>query len=294
MGISHPSMSVGYSAFRAAGALLCSFTLLAGTIQGQGPGAPKSDYSAESVVIEQFSQEFAFQADGTWTGETALSVRLQSEAALRAFGILPVPYRPDTQQLEIVYVRVKKRDGSLIETPAADAQDVSPEITRSAPTYSDVREKQIPVKGLSVGDLFEYKFRLTQFKPEIPNQFWYASYFFKGQVVLSETLKISVPSAKYVKVESPLYKPEVSEGENRKVYLWKTHQPEPTSPPLASGLPRTALAKATTSLPAVQLTTFRNWDEVGRWYAGLKRTQVTVTPALQAKADELTQGLTTK
>jgi uncharacterized protein DUF3857 len=33
------------------------------------------------------------------------------------------------------------------------------EITRQAPFYSDLREKHIPVKGLSSGDILEYQFR---------------------------------------------------------------------------------------------------------------------------------------
>ena len=42
----------------------------------------------------------------------------------------------------------------------------------------------------------------------------------------------------------------------------------------------------------MQITTFRNWEEVGRWYGELARSQLVVTPQIQAKAAELTKGLT--
>ena len=39
------------------------------------------------------------------------------------------------------------------------------------------------------------------------------------------------------------------------------------------------------------MTTFASWEQVGEWYKSLARDPVTVTPAIQAKADALTKGL---
>ena len=46
--------------------------------------------------------------------------------------------------------------------------------------------------------------------------------------------------------------------------------------------------------PSVQVTTFTEWSAVGGWYGGLQKDELTVTPAIQAKADALTKGLTTE
>ena len=43
----------------------------------------------------------------------------------------------------------------------------------------------------------------------------------------------------------------------------------------------------------MQLTTFANWADVGAWYGGLQKDSLQVTPAIQAKAAELTKGLKT-
>ena len=45
--------------------------------------------------------------------------------------------------------------------------------------------------------------------------------------------------------------------------------------------------------PDVQLTTFANWEEVGRWYGGLQKEPLQATQAIQSKAAELTKGLKT-
>ena len=41
------------------------------------------------------------------------------------------------------------------------------------------------------------------------------------------------------------------------------------------------------------MTTFASWEDIGRWYGGLQKNSLDVTPSIQAKADELTQGLKT-
>jgi transglutaminase-like putative cysteine protease len=42
----------------------------------------------------------------------------------------------------------------------------------------------------------------------------------------------------------------------------------------------------------VQVTTFASWDQVGAWYQSLQQDSLAITPAIQAKADALTKGLT--
>lgn len=190
---------------------------------------PKPDYSKEGFVIERFSKVINFATDGTWEAEQTAAIRIQSDAGVQQFGVLSFGYSRDNQKVEVAYVRVRKPDVSTVITPDENIQDVSSEITRMAPTYSDLREKQIPVKALGVGDVLEYKVRFIQAKPDIPGQFWDAESFITDAVVLDERLEISVPAEKYVKVASPNVKPEVRETAGRKIYLWKTAQLEPTS-----------------------------------------------------------------
>ena len=250
--------------------------------------ASAPDYSKESYVIEHFGKDLTFASDGTWTGEQSAAVRVQSDAGVREFGVLSFSYNNATQDLKIDYVRVKKADGSVVITPESNAHDISAEISRAAPMYSDLREKQLPIKSLSAGDVLEYRVKLIQKTPEIAGQFWYSQSFLAGAVVLDETLRVSVPAGKYVKVVSPNAAPEVQEEQGRKVYLWKSAQLEPTKQDSDKKKSHSSAPPA----PAVQLTTFKNWDEVGQWYAGLQNGRVSVTPPIQAKADELTRGLT--
>jgi len=89
---------------------------------------------------------------------------------------------------------VHKADGSTVLTPADNVQDLDAEITRSAPFYSDQREKHVAVKGLSKGDVLEYQARWRTTKPLIPGQFWFQYNFLHDGIVLAERLEIKVPS----------------------------------------------------------------------------------------------------
>ncbi len=42
----------------------------------------------------------------------------------------------------------------------------------------------------------------------------------------------------------------------------------------------------------MQISSFQNWEQVGRWYWDLQKDRIEPTPAIRAKASELTKGLT--
>ncbi len=263
--------------------LLCALCLALSNLPAAQP-----DYSKEPYVVEKLATDVAFSADGTDQREQVTSVRVQSEAAVRELGVLTFPYSGDSQRIEVVYVRVRKPDGTLVETPEANVQDVSSEVARQAPTYSDLREMQIPVRSLGVGDVLEFHVRSIRTEPEVPGQFWHEYKFIKKGVVLEETLRVVVPADKYVQVKSPSLKPEVRTEGGRKIYFWKTSRLEPSKPEDPK-----KKASQTPEPADVRLTTFKSWDDLGRWYGSLARPRAAVTPSIQARAAELTKGLAT-
>jgi hypothetical protein len=130
--------------------------LLALTIQPATLGAQKApkpdvkpDFANEAFVIEQNSVSLTFENDGTGTRESSARIRIQSDAGVQHYSLLLFSYQNSTESIDIDHVRVHKPDGSVIDTPAENSQDMAAEITRTAPFYSDLREKHITVKGLS-------------------------------------------------------------------------------------------------------------------------------------------------
>jgi Domain of Unknown Function with PDB structure (DUF3857) len=252
-------------------------------------GASKADYSQEGFVIEQFSRKERFENDGTSSVEDMARVRIQSEAGAQRYGLLTFSYPSATGDFEVEYVRVRKPDGSVVETPAESMQDMAAEITRQAPFYSDLHEKHVAVKGLSVGDIVEFKTEEHTTKPLAPGQFWTEYTFTRDQIILDEQLEINVPRERAIKMTSATLQPVISEADGRRVYTWRRTHKDPKSEKREATELAWQQAQGRLPRPDVLVTSFGSWEDVGRWYGGLQEERVRPTPEVIAKAAEADQ-----
>ena len=247
--------------------------------------SPAQDFSKEAYAFERWYTRVRQEKDGTGTRERTVEVRMLSESGVKTFAVLSFPYTSANEVMEFDYIRVRKPNGTVVNTPDYNIQDMPGEVSRAAPLYSDLHEKHVAVKGLAVGDVLEYVARARVVKPQVPDNFWFEDWFSKAAIIRDLRLEIDVPSDKYVKVVSPDFKPEVKLEGARRIYRWtyanlEVKAADPNQPP-----------RHTVPGPDVQVTTFASWEDVGRWYGDLQKEPLTVTPAIQAKAGELTKGL---
>jgi tetratricopeptide (TPR) repeat protein len=269
--------------------------LVAVGVQAQTPEKtpnPNPDYSKEAFIIERFTQKVKFENDGTTVSEVSARVRVQSDAGVQHYGLLEFQYASGTGPFEIEYVRVRKADGTIIDTPSDNIQDMPQEITRQAPFYSDLREKHVAVKGLAIGDVLEYKTIDHVTKPLAPGQFCLDYTFSHDIILLQEQLEISVPRDRAIKWKSPEYKPTITDAGAYRVYTWSGSNLERITSNEKIEAAKTVWesTRGRFPQPEVQLTSFQSWDEVGRWYGDLQKERAKPTPEIQAKAAELTRG----
>jgi hypothetical protein len=257
-------------------------------------------YADESIVIEHLNTVFTFAADGTGIKERSIAVRVQSEATVRSLGVVGIPYAGNSEQVEFLYVRVRHPDGTVVETQPSDALDVPDAVTREAPFYSDLKQKQLPIRGLRVGDVLEWKARVTRTKAEVPGQFWGAETFSDSAVSLSETLELRVPALVSLNVWSPTSKPLESTSDGQRIYRWTSSQLKPTVGKEAEAKTETRKKSIWTAdqeldadqgkLPDVAWTTFKSWEEVGTWYRNLEADRVAPGSEVRSKVAELIAG----
>jgi hypothetical protein len=248
------------------------------------PSQEKSDYSQEAFVIERFVTRAVFQNDGTSRADVEAVVNVLSEAGVQQFAQLVFGYNSVNQKLEVVSVEVRKA-GSSTFTPASAVRDLAPLASGGATAYTSYREKHVTVPGLRPGDTVKYRISRTTTIPAAPNQFWFEHDFVKDATVLDEQLEISVPRNRAVKLKTQRgADPVISDEGDRRVYRWKTSR-------VARETENAEQKKtAEPGVPAVQITSFENWEEVGRWYAPLERDRATPDDSIRAKAEELTRG----
>jgi transglutaminase-like putative cysteine protease len=252
----------------------------------QNPPATRGNsQDPDGIIIEKFDTTVRFESNGTGERTRTAVVRVESDAAVRQLGVLAFSFNSSGERLTVDYVRVRKRDGSTVQTPSSNFQETLSPVTQAAPMYSNIRAMQVPVRSLAAGDTLEYRIAWIQTKPDIPDQFWYAYDFIHDGTVKAETLTIDVPAGKYVKIAGAAAEPKVTEQNSRKIYYWSSSHVGLEKAPGAASYKRMA--------HAVEITTLKSWEDLGRWYAEFAAPKAAVTPAIQTKVSELTKGLVT-
>jgi len=268
-------------------ALLAALSVAPAPAAAPANGIPGAAPTEDTIVFERSQVTVTAAADGSSVREVAAEVKINDDAGVRALAVLNFTYAGANEVADVNYVRVRKPDGSVIETPPANIQDMPADLTRAAPMYSDIREKHVVVKGLGVGDMLLYDIRFRTAIPQVPGQFWYEHAFLKGVLVKEEILEISVPAAMHLNISSPDARPSVREQDNRRIYRWINSNLGVGKPPA------TVDPGALAPPPAVQVTTFSSWAEVGHWLGELQREPGQVTPEIRVAAENLIRGLGT-
>jgi hypothetical protein len=261
------------------------------------------------MVIEHVESIFNMAADGTGWIEHTLVVRVQSDAAVKGYGVLSVPYASNSEHVELNYARIRHPDGTVVETQTTDAMDMPTPVTQQAPFYSDQKELQLPIRSLRVGDTLEFKYRIIRTKALAPGQFWGQEVFSDTAVVLSQTAVLRVPSAMYVNVWSPSIKPVESstvataDAPAQHIYRWSYSQLKPTAgkdAEAAAAVKKKLLWTANQELdaeqgklPTIAWSTFKSWEDVGAWYRSLEADRIIPDDTVKVKAAELTAGKST-
>ena len=287
-------------------ALLCGMLALLCAPLSSAQTATPDKYAGEPFVIERSDVVYAMNADGTGYMQKTVAVKIQSQSALQQLGIVGMGFAANSQHVELHYVRARRPDGSVTDTPVSGAMEQPIQATVQAPFYSDLKITQIPVKNLQLGDTLEWEARVVITKPEAPNQFWSAETFVtEGALVKEEAIELRVPASKPVTVwTNPALgvKPKESTDGDMKVYRWETAalssdggnrgrgRQTGEEEARADRARRKSWTKGRASFRRRRGRHFRAGRPVGEWYRALELSRATPDDEIKAKVAELTAG----
>ena len=255
------------------------------------PTGPPEDHARESYVIETLRNSYRFENDGTGRHEVYARIKVESEAGVEQWGQLVVGYNSANERVEIPFVRVLKLDGSRVVAPPESVQDLSIPLEREAPVYTDYRQKHVTVPGLRPGEELEYDFLTVTHTALAPRQFWMEHDFLKTGTVLQEELVLDIPRERTIKLKTaPGRDPQIREENGRRIYAWTSSHADKEE---EKNKEKALRPQKEPEPPAVQMTTFPSWEEMGRWYRDLERDREPPTAEIRAKAQELTRSKST-
>lgn len=248
----------------------------------QNPPAEQAD----AVVLADITIE-RVAANGLSTTHNQQVYYIASDHGARDLATRSVQYSNAMQRLEIVSARVYKHDGRVLDADDAGENGVA---DTSISMYYDSRTRTLRYPAAEKGDVVELEYRLSPAGKDNP----YGDYF--GELV---TFRSALPQKlrRYVLIAPAERKLNVyaqrmpavtvSEASGERVYRWDVRD--------TAALPNEPRGPAMTDVaPYVSVSTFRSWDELGRWYANLIAPQFSLDANLREIVNTLTRGRQTE
>jgi len=217
-------------------------------------------------------------------------VKVMSDRGVEAFRQLPISYSPDRQEVRVLKARITKPDGSVVDSFGDQDRNINEPWTGM---YYDTRARILSFPNLEPGDVLEVQWRLDDTAIEnLLSDYWgdvdpVQSVFPKRHYLYLVDMPKSRPLywnssslAKWVKVES---KPE----DDRMVYRFKADDVSKVVPePLMPGWSEIA--------SPLHVSTYKSWEDVGRYWWGLVRDQLTPNEELRKTVEQVLKGVDRK
>jgi tetratricopeptide (TPR) repeat protein len=256
-----------------------------------GPLAKEADSIAgeDSVYLVDYTY-VRVQANGLSSRFQQTGVKVYSQRGVEAFRSFPITYSPDRQEVRILRATVTKPDGSVIESYSESERSLNAPWSR---LYYDARAKVLSFPSLAPGDVLDVRYRLEDTALDnLLSDYW-------GDVDYVETV---APKLRYLYIadmppgralywnkslSSGIAEVEQTEQDGRTLYRWSAHHvpkviPEPSMPGWAE------------VVPTLHVSTYKSWDQVGRYYWGLVRDQLRPNQELRRTVNKALVGVDQK
>ena len=215
-----------------------------------------------------------------------LVLRALSPRGVDAARVQSVQYSPDRQVVKIERARILKKDGTVLESKSDGERNLS------EPWYGlyyDVRARIIAFPQLETGDLIEL---VTRTDDSGAN--FFADYFGDFAYLqstqsrrISDYVLLGPAGRTFYSSVSPLPNLMHTEGKSLDGGTWQRW----TAREVPRLVPEPSMPGASEVLAYVHVSTYRTWEEVGRFYWGLVKDQLRVTDEISKAAQEAVKGV---
>ena len=230
------------------------------------------------------------QSNGMASRFNQLVVKVLSARGVEAFRQLPITYSPDRQEVRVIKARITKPEGSVVDSFGDQDRNINEPWTGM---YYDSRARVLSFPSLEPGDVLEVQWRLDDSSIDnLLSDYW-------GDV---DAVQSVMPKRHYLYVvdmpqSRPLYwnaatlakwvKAESAPENERMIYRFRADGvakvvPEPQMP---------GWAEVATPL---HLSTYKSWQDVGHYWWGLVRDQLTPNDELRKTVEQVLKGVDRK
>jgi transglutaminase-like putative cysteine protease len=229
--------------------------------------------------IQKSTRTIDLAADGTSTITSHIETKILTQAGISLLGQTKLNFREQLETLDIVQAYTLKPDGTKVMVkPEAIIVQQAP-ASSSAAIMDDTKQKVIIYPNLEIGDVLVQD-TVAHLKPIMPGNFMYDTIFPAALSIEDATTTITAPKSLALQVDN--YKLDVARSEDGDRQVLTRHFSQPKADLKAWGQSGFDIA------PRLSLSTFKTWDDFAREYGQEATAAAEVTPAIKAKADEVT------
>jgi len=207
---------------------------------------------------------------------------LTDEAAAEARQFF-LQYEADRQEVELRLSRVYRKDGTVAE--AIESGEVAANNPAIA-MYTSVRMFAVSFPRLSPGDVVELRYRIDDVstRNEVADAFYDVEYIQERDPVADAEYVLIAPKSRALSTftHNLAATPEIKEDGDQKIYRYSVKN-------LPGLPPEPAQAPTSEIVGQIHVSTFKTWDEVGKWYWALAKDQLDVDDTVKKKLGEITK-----
>ncbi len=219
-----------------------------------------------------------------------LAVKVLNDRGVESFRQWPITYSPDRQEVRVLKARITKPDGSVVDSYGDNDQHMNEPWTGM---YYDARARVLSFPALSVGDVLEVQWRVedTALENLLSDYFGDVDSVQAGYPKKRYRFIVEMPEKRALywnKASLPAWVKTSQETQDGRV-TWRFEAndvpkliPEPNMP----GMSEVAAT--------LHVSTYQTWDQVGKYWWGLVKDQLTPNEELQRTVDNVLKGIDRK
>ena len=281
-------MGVIYRALRGAGIILA---LVAGpavvpdpACAGEAGASTAAGDAAPPLIIKSLHYDFRVDKAGLSVETIHVQIEPTNTATAQQVMQQPIPYSESMGDVDVLEAFTLKSDGHKIpvETSAIYSQPAPG--SSQLPMFNDQRQKVIVFPDVDAGDVLDYTYRYRAKQTYLPNSFTAVMAF--SRLLPYENVDATVVAPKSLPLVVETHDIAFEKHAEGADIVYHLHYSAPT--PIGED---TSILAPFERSPRFLISSVANYEAFARAYAPSIADKEKVTPALQAKADEITAGI---
>lgn len=250
------------------------------------PPPPRAMRKTIGIFVEKYVLNFDVNSDGTAVQTYESQTRFDTHEALEGFGTVQKIFNGDLEKIEVLEAYyLQKKTGKKVPL-GPDSISMAPTAqAEAAPAFSSLRLFEIVFPGLEVGDTAYYKYKLTTTRPHFPGHFdefeTLPAIFEWGAVEIN----LSAPANYPLYTQSTGLDGGKLPDENGRT-RWQWHKTP--AKPLEY---ETAMYDTVTPSARLNITSFKNYEELGAAFWASAESKTSVTPEIAELARLITKDI---